>query len=553
MLPESFSPLLLSCVWVIVQLLFVALVSLSLYGAYHTTVFFYNQATSAVRHIPGPASQSWLYGNYKEVWTSESSILYAQWAKEYGPTFQYTGLFGASRLYTMDHKALNHVLASTHIYQKPESGIYNIKRILGAGVLLVEDETHRRQRKALNPAFGPQQIRELTEIFVDKALHLRDIWIEEVKKHEQGVAGLDALAWLSRATLDIIGWAGFNYNFNALEKGAEEDELSGAFAAMFSGAQRFSIIPILRGLVPPLRFLPAPSDAEASIASKTMFRIGAQLLNDSKQTAAKNEKDKKSWEGRDILSLLVRANMMPGIADSQRLSDEEVLAQIPTFMVAGHETTSVAVTWALFALTQNNGAQSKLRTELETVSTDNPTMDELNALPYLDSVVRETLRVHAPVPASMRTAMQDDIIPLQTPYTDKLGNTQSHIHLKKGQTIIIPIGSINKDETIWGQDAAEFNPERWQHVPEGSHSIPGVWGNMMTFLGGPKACIGYRFSVTEMKALIFTLVRAFEFELAVPASSITKKTALVQRPVLKDSSDGVGKNELPLLVRLASM
>lgn len=70
MLPESFSSLLLSCVWVIVQLLFVALVSLSLYGAYHTTVFFYNQATSAVRHIPGPASQSWLYGNYKEVWTS---------------------------------------------------------------------------------------------------------------------------------------------------------------------------------------------------------------------------------------------------------------------------------------------------------------------------------------------------------------------------------------------------------------------------------------------------------------------------------------------------
>lgn len=58
-----------------------------------------------------------------------------------------------------------------------------------------------------------------------------------------------------------------------------------------------------------------------------MFRIGAQLLNDSKQTAAKNEKDKKSWEGRDILSLLVRANMMPGIADSQRLSDEEVLAR----------------------------------------------------------------------------------------------------------------------------------------------------------------------------------------------------------------------------------
>lgn len=69
--------------------------------------------------------------------------------------------------------------------------------------------------------------------------------------------------------------------------------------------------------------------------------------------------------------------------------------------------------------------------------------------------------------------------------------------LKKGQTIIIPIGTVNTDKTIWGKDAGEFNPERWQHVPEGSHSIPGVWGNMFTFLGGPKACIGYRFSLVE--------------------------------------------------------
>ena len=69
--------------------------------------------------------------------------------------------------------------------------------------------------------------------------------------------------------------------------------------------------------------------------------------------------------------------------------------------------------------------------------------------------------------------------------------------LKKGQTVIIPIGTINQDEAIWGEDAKEFKPERWECVPEGSHSIPGVWGNMLTFLGGPKACIGYRFSVVE--------------------------------------------------------
>ncbi|KAF5318115.1 hypothetical protein D9619_012243 [Psilocybe cf. subviscida] len=184
-----------------------------------------------------------------------------------------------------------------HIYQKPESAIYNIRRILGTGVLLVDGEVHKRQRKALNPAFGPQQIRELTHIFVDKALHLRDIRIEEVKKQEQGVARIDALAWLGRATLDVIGSAGFNYDFNALEKGAEEDELSCAFAAMFQRAQRFSLIPILRALVPPLRFLPASGDSEAAVASKTMFRIGMQLLKTANKLQLETSKTRSLGKG----------------------------------------------------------------------------------------------------------------------------------------------------------------------------------------------------------------------------------------------------------------
>ncbi|KAG6871193.1 hypothetical protein C0992_011546, partial [Termitomyces sp. T32_za158] len=94
---------------------------------------------------------------------------------------------------------------------------------------------------------------------------------------------------------------------------------------------------------------------------------------------------------------------------------------VPTFLVAGHETTSTATTWALFALSQDLRVQIKLREELRTVDTDTPTMDELNALPYLDMVVRETLRVHSPVAATMRMATQDDILPLHKPFTDRKG------------------------------------------------------------------------------------------------------------------------------------
>jgi len=90
-------------------------------------------------------------------------------------------------------------------------------------------------------------------------------------------------------------------------------------------------------------------------------------------------------------------------------------------------TQSTGTTWALFALTQSPEVQRKLREELLTVDTDNPTMDQLNSLHYLDMVVRETLRVHAPVPSTMRVAMKDDVLPLSKPFTDGKGNVNEGI------------------------------------------------------------------------------------------------------------------------------
>jgi len=304
--------------------------------------------------------------------------------------------------------------------------------------------------------------------------------------------------------------------------------------------------------VPALRFLPEERDGQVKLASQTMNRIGKELLRKSKAAiladGGGNEKlEKSSWPGRDLLSLLLRANMSTDLPPNQRMTEEDVLAQVPTFLVAGHETTSSATTWALFALTQNLEAQSKLRDELLTVGTDSPTMDELNALPYLDAVVRETLRIHAPVPSTMRVATQDDILPLGEPIKDKYGKMMDGIPIKKGQTLMIPILALNRAKSIWGEDALEFKPERWETTPEAAASIPGIWGHMLTFLGGPRACIGYRFALVEMKVLLFTLIRAFEFELAVPSEDIGKKSAIVQRPLVL--SDPAGGNQMPLLLR----
>lgn len=95
--------------------------------------------------------------------------------------------------------------------------------------------------------------------------------------------------------------------------------------------------------------------------------------------------------------------------------------------MAGHETTSTAVTYALFALTQHPDVQRKLRDELLAVSTEEPGMDELQALPYLDLVVREVLRFYAPAPISIRAAANDDEIPLATPIVDRNGKLRHSI------------------------------------------------------------------------------------------------------------------------------
>ncbi|KAF8162807.1 cytochrome P450 [Crassisporium funariophilum] len=517
------------------------------YWVYKVILFAYSEWTSPLHALPGPASSSFIFGNLKDIWKAENSVLHEKWIAEYGSTITYKGFFGMNRLFTTDTKAINHVLMNSYIYQKPEASRWALTRILGPGVLVVEEDKHKQQRRIMNPAFGAAQIRELTEIFVEKSIQLRDIWAAQALK-EGGKGRIEILSWLSKMTLDVIGLAGFNYKFNALTSDPATNELNEAFSTVFQSGTRMSIIPMVRSMFHALRWLPAKGDAEARKAARTMNRIGKELMRNSKASILADSKvEKTSWRGRDLLTILLRANMSTDLPVNQQMTDEDVLAQVPTFLVAGHETTSTATTWALYALSLDQNVQSKLRNELLDVGTDNPTMDELNALPYLDAVVRETLRVHAPVPMTSRVAMQDDILPLSAPIRGKNGEMLDGIRVKKGQTLLVPILVLNRAKSIWGEDAMEFKPERWQSTPEAASTIPGVWGNMLTFLGGPRACIGYRFSLVEMKALLFTLIRAFEFELAVPPADIIKKSSLVQRPLLL--SDPKGGNQMPLIVK----
>ncbi|KAJ3824342.1 cytochrome P450 [Lentinula raphanica] len=523
--------------------------TLGAYGLFLLARFLIREAISPLNNLPGPPNPSWIQGNSKEVQDPELDVAQEKWVDKYGTTIVYKW-FVWNRLYTEDTKAINHILMSGYDYQKPEPARkWALRNIIGSGILVQEEDEHRLQRKVMNPAFGVAQIRELTEIFMDESIHLRDIWVSQVGPDNKPVR-IEVQSWLSRMTLDVIGRAGFNYQFNALDS-TEPNELNKAFSIIFGFASRFTIWNVLQSVVPALRLFPSTVDSVKKEAYATMERIGRDLLRQSKaQLAATGEKG-DGWRARDLLTLLVRSNMSKDIPENQRMTDEDVIAQVPTFLVAGHETTSTAVTWALFALTKDKAIQDNLRQELLQVQTDSPTMDTLNSLPYLDAVVRETLRLHSPVSSTMRVAMKDDVLPLSTPYTDRKGNVHYEVPVRKGESITVPVLAMNRSKRLWGEDVKEFRPERWLTpggVPSAASSIPGVWGNMMTFLGGTHACIGYRFSLVEMKALLFVLIRAFEFDLAVDADDIVGKLAMVRRPHVR--SEPEKGSQLPLLMKL---
>ncbi|KAF9268376.1 cytochrome P450 [Marasmius fiardii PR-910] len=503
-------------------------------SVYHRVGLYYS-----TRHLPGPPISSFLIGNLKEILADEKASVANKWLEKYGRVFKIWVLFGSQEVYLTDLKAMNHVLNNPDIYEKPDHVRYMLGRITGQGLLVKEGEEHRKQRRVKNLAFGPAQIRALTGIFIDKSIALRDVWATMVNQ-DTSAGRVDALSWLSRMTLDVIGQAGFNYQLDALS--GNPNELNTAFARIFKTGDVLPVPVLLKLLFPILRNLP---DHEASFrqAIATSTRIAKDLFAQSRIAA---QSEKPSDLERDLLTVLVRSNLSSDLSEGQRLSDDDVLAQVPTFLAAGHETTSTATTWSLYLLSTNPRVQAKLREEVSSHPNGFPSMDKLNGLQYLDCVVRETLRLFAPVPATVREATRDDVIRLSESFVDVHGKEHWEFKVKKGQQITIPILMLNKAKFWWGEDAEEFQPERWEDPPEAITSMPGVWGNMMTFLGGPHACIGWRFSIVEMKALLFTLIRAYEFELAVPKEDVLVKRAFpINRPALRGSKE----DELPMIIR----
>jgi len=213
------------------------------------------------------------------------------------------------------------------------------------------------------------------------------------------------------------------------------------------------------------------------------------------------------------------------------------------------ETTSGALARILHKLAEHQDVQDKLRREItEAREGVDLGYDELMSLPYLEAVCRETLRLHAPVSSMNRETTQDIVMPLGTPIRGVDGQMISEIVLPKKTSVVVALRASNTNPALWGDDAHLWKPERWlSPLPErvSEARIPGIYSNLMTFLGGGRACIGFKFSQLEMKVVLSVLLESFKFELT--DKKIYWNYASVQFPSVGLGSE---KSMLPLKVSL---
>ncbi|KAF8313099.1 cytochrome P450 [Clavulina sp. PMI_390] len=517
---------------------------------------------SPLRELPGPRSKG-LFKSHIVYATDPriSAIAQDEWYTRFGPNYVIKGLnWFDNRLLTVDPKAVNYVLNNPLTYEKPKHSRYLLSSLIGPGLLASEGPRNRRQRKLISPAFAPSNLKALTPIFFQKAFELRDAWRAQTVDPENG-AKVDVAHWLSRATFDVIGLAGFDYKFNAIQE--EKEHIYLAYKVMFDATANkghgtkenlYNMYPILRTLF--------PTDGHKVMdASQAKIRkFGLQLITERKEQHHVGKLDRF-----DILSLLVKANLAEDLSEDQRVTDEEICHHINTFLFAGSDTTSLGVAWGLLLLSQNPGLQTRLRTELVSLLSEYPafmapdtapTVEEtvelyqrIDKLPFLENVCREFLRLIPPVHGTIRVALKDDVIPISEPIKYETGKWKGQerrldgIRIAKDEIIHVPIEGFNVAKHIWGDDAYEFNPDRWNDVPQAAKENPGLLSNLMTFGAGPRSCVGMKFSMMETKTMLFALIPAFTFE---PAAEIRKRNVILTRPYLEGSLKA--GPQLPLIV-----
>ncbi|EYE95192.1 cytochrome P450 [Aspergillus ruber CBS 135680] len=490
----------------------------------------YPQFFTPLKQLPTPPTRTWLRGNTKSIFLETPLDEMADWIRNVhnDGLIRYYMVGNLERVLLTSPKALSEVLVhKAYDFCKPELVQLQLRRVTGNGLLLAEGDEHKLQRKNLMPAFSYRHVKDLYPVFWAKSAEMANLIEQDVKSRNNPEDNVVQIGnWASRATLDIVGLAGMDHDFESLQD--PDNELNRQYRRFFDDDPKMTRIIVLLGLfavdLKILQKLPVRRNKIAQETSGFLRSVARQIIHEKREKI----ESKTENNGVDIISVALQ---------SGTFTEENLVDQMMTFLTAGHETTSTAMQWAIYALCKHPDIQSRLREEIRTSlpSISSASLAPLSAatldsLPYLNAVCNEVIRFYPSVPATVRIASRDTTI--------------TGVPIPKDTFFMISPHIINRQEEFWGPEAATFNPERWIDPNTGRTNKTGGTSNnyaLLSFLHGPRSCIGQGFAKVELACLVATMVGKFEMELRDPNAKLEIRKGATVHP-----RDGVMARLTPL-------
>jgi cytochrome P450 family 6 len=368
---------------------------------------------------------------------------------------------------------------------------------LSGHLFALEDAKWRNMRVKLTPTFTSGKMKMMFQTLADCTVGLKDIMDSSATTHTP----VDIKDILGRFTTDIIGSAAFGLECNSLKDPDAEFRKYGRKVFETSQWERMKNIlqfALPRGFLKAIKFKMTKTDVEQFFMKAVRDTV--------------NYRETNNVYRKDFMHLLLQLKNRGTVTDDDKITDHhgetaekalnmnELAAQAFVFFLAGFETSSTNMTWALYELATNPDIQETLRNEINTVlakHNDEVTYDGMMEMTYMENVLNETLRKYPPVPLLNRQCTKDYVVP----------NTS--IRLEKG--IVVGISSLGlHNDPEYFPNPEKFDPDRFSE--ENKKSRPAfTW---IPFGEGPRVCIGLRFGMLQSKVGLTTLLKNYKIKLS---------------------------------------
>ncbi|XP_058090288.1 cytochrome P450 86B1 [Magnolia sinica] len=402
-------------------------------------------------------------------------------------TFTFSGprMSSLNCVVTADPRNLEHLLKDKFTnFPKGKFFRSTVRDLLGDGIFNADDDTWRHQRKTASIEFHSAEFRNLTAESLLELVHARLLPVLE-SSADSGVA-LNLQDLLLRLTFDNVCMIAFGVDPGCLSPGLPEIPFARAFEDATEATVRRFVTPTI--LWKTLRFLDMGIERNLRQSIQRVDEFADEVIRTRKKELLLESSSKRS----DLLTIFMRLKD----DDGKPFSDKFLRDICVNFILAGRDTSSVALAWFFWLLDRNPAVEERILEEVRRIIGERayssdvkgniPVVfkpDEVKRMEYLQAALSESLRLYPSVPVDHKEVVEDDVFPDGTV-------------LKKGTKIIYAIYSMGRMESIWGDDCREFKPERW--LRDGKFMSESAY-KFTAFNGGPRLCLGKDFAYYQMK------------------------------------------------------